>query len=157
MSFDVEKDPRLRELMMHDAIVCATMHAGGTVVDALVALSEARRGLLGELAELQGQVGRRYKLPDGAILVHRPPDDVLPLTDLSQVSWYQEPDPARSRSTIKLMGITYRQEPGEDEPGTPFHLDARLDPRQCTCSGGVRLYGRHDLGCALSKETGGRL
>ncbi len=100
-------DPRVRELMLHDAIVCQTMHAGGTVVDALVTLSKARIRLLGELVELQGQVGRRYRLPNGAILVQHPPDDVLPLTDLSASGCYEEPDPCRSLDTITLMGHEY--------------------------------------------------
>ncbi len=102
-----ETDPRVRDLAMHDAVVCASLSAGGSLVDALVALSEARQKLLGELADLQNRVGRRYRLRSGAVAVYRPPDEWLPLVDLSRCDEYPGEDPKRSLATITFMGREY--------------------------------------------------
>jgi len=77
------EDPRVTELRLHNALVYHAMKDGGSVVDALVAVCQERERLMGELIELQNHVGRRYRLPGGKILVWRPPDGELPLTDLT--------------------------------------------------------------------------
>ncbi|MBN1628155.1 MAG: hypothetical protein JW990_00175 [Thermoleophilia bacterium] len=107
---DQTEDPRLCDLMYHDAIVCRIMNAGGDVLDALQALSNERQRLLGELANAQSLAGRRYILPGGAELIWRPPDDALPVTDLSAGCY--EPRPSDSHETILFMGHEYvRKEP----------------------------------------------
>ncbi len=100
-------DPRLRELVLTDATVCATYHKHLSMVDALLAVVGEKQRLLGELTDLQSRIGHRYKLPSGQILVHRPPDDVLPLVDLSCCFGFTEP---AGLDSITLMGVTYRRE-----------------------------------------------
>ena len=100
------RDPRLRDLMREDATVCTVMNAGGDVIDALQALSRERQRLLGELVNMQSLIGHRYLLPGGVELIWRPPDEALPVSDLSTSS-FCKPRPSENHDTIRFMGHEY--------------------------------------------------
>jgi hypothetical protein len=105
---------RLRALCRGNAIVARVFDEGGSVVDALWALSEERIRLLGELADLNARVGQRIRLPDGRVLVHRPPDDMLPLHDFSKGILVTDSKP-KNHDTITLAGVEYVRIAGGDD------------------------------------------
>lgn len=73
------------EVARHNAIVHEILSAGGTLEDVVVALDRCYRDALRECGRMRMLCPTRMKLPDGKIVVWRCPEDLIPLTDLSQV------------------------------------------------------------------------
>jgi len=71
-------------LRLNNQLVAQIMKAGGTAEDCAVALSVANDRLLDRVMLLEGIAPRRYKMPDGRVMVWHCPDNLVPETDLSK-------------------------------------------------------------------------
>lgn len=70
-------------LRLHNPIVAQIMRAGGTAEDCAVALAVYNDKLVERLMTLEGIAPRKIKLPDGRVMVWRCPDELVPMTDMS--------------------------------------------------------------------------
>ncbi len=69
-------------LRMYNHIVAQIIRAGGTAEDCAVALSVANDELIDRIMLLEGIAPRKYRLPDGRVMVWRCPDELVPETDI---------------------------------------------------------------------------
>ncbi len=69
---------QLRELRHTDATVRSICERGGDVGEALIAVVQEKREMLQRIIELDSIRPRRYRTPDGRVLVWHCPNDLIP-------------------------------------------------------------------------------
>lgn len=68
------------DVRLNDPCVYNIMRQGGTVEQCVVALANQKEELFRQLIEAQSISPKKYKLPDGRVMIWRCPDDLVPLT-----------------------------------------------------------------------------
>jgi hypothetical protein len=74
------------EVFVNDPTVYNLLNSGGTARECIVALANEKAELIKKIVDLEMIVPKKYKLPDGKIVIWHCPDDLIPMKEITGIN-----------------------------------------------------------------------
>lgn len=74
-----------QDVMLNDPTVNRIMKSGGTESACVVELANEKQRLMARIIELDSIAPKKYKTPDGRVMVWNCPEDLVPVTEIPKI------------------------------------------------------------------------